>query len=232
MYNLLAVVVSVAIGVFMSAAGVFYAGSAFTTSSGKAQAMQILSSMEQIDAAWTMWSNDGNTTTGATPANTNLTGAPYYLSSYPPAPANAQTWGGAAGTTVAAGYVIDAFGSVGSTNGGAALGLTETTNTGIVLFLDSGTGGNACLEIARSAGVVGSTVQSFSTASSIIISGTTITPASGISSKTEIDKLAGAYRYFCMPLATAGWGATLNIGGNATANGVDGGKYLVYFKHT
>lgn len=224
MFNLLSVVVAVAISGFMAAAGVFYTGSAFTNMSAKAQAVQVLSAMEQIDAAWTMWSNDGNTTTASLPSSTVLTSAtpPTYMSSYPPAINTATTFG--TGPT-AAGYVIDSTGTGGATAAG-----NETTNTGVYTVLTSTTGANACLEIAKSAGYVASTASSFTGLANITVNAVTVA-VSGITTKAELDALGAVYRYFCVPLGTTT--ATIILGGaaNTIAVGADTGKHVAYFKH-
>ncbi|WP_448208446.1 hypothetical protein [Azospirillum sp. sgz302134] len=240
MYNLLASIIAVAIGVFMTSAGLYYGGAAYSTSSAKAQAMQIIASMEQIDSAWTIWSNDGNTTTGALPAYTGATGltsAPYYLSAVPTPPSTAVAWsqGGAAA------YVLDTWGS-GSTNGGGAAPATETSNTGIALLLNKSTGGNACLEMAKAAGVMGLTTSSttFPAAAQPLPTpgggAPTNVTLSGITTKAEFDALAYNYRFFCVQTAGTWGGANLSFGnsGNTTftAGGVgDANTYIAFFKH-
>lgn len=225
MYNLLAIVVSVAIGVFMTAAGLFYSGSAFTTASGKAQAMQIINAMEQIDAAWTMWSNDGNTTTTTNPTITgvgSLTASPYYLSSYPPAPSIATT----SGIAATAAYVLDRYG----TGGATPVAGNETTTTGIAMVLSATTGGNACLEMARASGLV-QTTATFASTGAITVSGQPMNLNTGISLAAEFNALASVYRYFCVPLGSPGANAIV-IGNTAIATTpTDDGKYLAFFKH-
>ncbi len=224
MFNLLSVVVAVAISGFMAAAGVFYSGSAFTNMSAKAQAVQILSAMEQIDAAWTMWSNDGNTTTASAPSSTGLTSVtpPTYMSSYPPPPNTATTFGG--GPT-AAGYIIDSTG-----NGGATAAGNETNNTGVYVVLNATTGANSCLEIAKSAGYVATTANNFTGLANITVNAVTVA-VSGITTKAELDALGSVYRYFCVPLGTTTTTIILGGAANTIAIGGDSGKHIAYFKH-
>ncbi len=220
MFNLLSVVVAVAISGFMAAAGVFYAGSTFTNMSAKAQAVQLLSAMEQIDAAWTMWSSDGNSTTSSTPTSTLLTSTtpPTYMSAYP-TPSNLATTFAA----VAGAYYIDSVG----TGGGTVAG-NETTNTGVYTVLNASTGSNACLEIAKSAGYVATTASTFTGLSTITVNAVTVAVA-GVTTKVELDALAAVYRYFCVPIGTATAGAfILGAASNLVA---DNTKYLAYFKH-
>jgi hypothetical protein len=185
--------------------------------SAKAQAVRVLSAMELIDAAWTMWSNDRSTTTASLPNSTVLTSStlPTHMSSYPPPINTASTFGA---SPTAAGYVIDGTGS--------AVG-KETTNTGAYTVLTSTTGANACLEIAKSAGYVASTASSFTDLANITVNAVTVA-VSGITTKAE---LGAVCRFFCVLLGTTT--ATIILGGaaNTIAVGGDTGKHVAYFKH-
>ena len=167
MYHLIAAVVSVALGVYMTAAGVLYSGTVFTTASGKAQAMQIISSMEQIDAGWTMWENAGNNITTTLLTSALLTGG-NYLAAYPAPPSIATASNTTGGAGVNPFYLLDEYG----TNGNAAAA-TENSAVGISLVLSGTSGTNACLAIAQSAGYV-AVGQTFNSVANPVLGGVTI----------------------------------------------------------
>jgi len=222
MFNLLSVVVAVAISGFMAAAGIFYTGSAFTNTSAKAQAIQILSALEQVDAAWTLWSNDGNSTTASLPSSSALTTPTAYLSSFPPPINTATTYG--TGPSAAA-YAIDSTGT-----GGAVVVGNESTSTGVYTVLNASTGANACLEIAKSSGYVASTVSTFTGLANITVNAVAVT-VSGITTKAELDAMSAIYRYFCVPLGAVPAGNLIIGGVTIGTAGADQGKFVAYFKH-
>ena len=158
MFNILTVIISVALTAVMGAAGVFYVGSAFTTAGPKAAAVGIIQALSQVDAAWTLYGSNGNTTTLGAAGSTfpTMSGAATqtdlintgYLAAVPTAPTISSTWNGVAGA-----YTLDL------TNTATATGVTQFTsfaNGGIFLVLGT-TALSQCTEIARAGGQISST---------------------------------------------------------------------------
>ena len=98
MFNLLTLIVSIALGATMAAAGVYYGGSVLTAAGAKGQGVEIVSALQQVDAAWVVYSTDGKTNSNTQPtlsggaSGTDLT-VDGYLASPPNAPNFAATWG-------------------------------------------------------------------------------------------------------------------------------------------
>jgi len=223
MLNILAVIISVALTSLMGAAGVFYLGSAFTTAGPKAAAAGVIQGMAQIDAAWTLYSSDSNTTTTGTIANAipTITGTATqtdlintgYLAAVPTAPSVAVTWGSAATQTLAAGYRLDLTNPAtvtGLTGGGAS---TIGVNGGIFVVLAS-TATNQCLEIARAGGQVAAGVTAFPVALQVNTVATFVTAFNG-------------FRFGCVQVTTA---TALTID-NSTGVAADNNKFVAYYKY-
>ena len=153
MFNLITLIIAVALTAALSLAEVTYVGSAFLTSSPKAVAAQVISAMSQVDSAWTLWGTS-NTTTLLVPTMTNtglatdLLGvagqtATQFLASVPTAPSSAVIFGGVANSNK---YQLDLQVGAG----------TDVVETGIYVVLDN-TSLNLCTEIARAGGQVSPT---------------------------------------------------------------------------
>ncbi len=219
MFNLLTVLIAVALTAIMGAAGVFYGGSAFTTAGPKAAALGITQSASQVTAAWTLYTNDAKTTTfngaGNTPTLTNtgntatdlISGG--YLSALPTAPTNAVGWGGGN-----AGYLLDLTDK--ATNSGITGGAAP--HGGVFLVLPS-TAGTQCLEIARAGGQATST-------------GTLAAPGTSIASlivatRADFNTAFANVKFGCAQLTNAA-ALTLN---NVAGIAADDNKHIAYFKY-
>ena len=242
MYHLLAAIIAVVLGVYMAAAGIIYTGSAFSGASAKAQAIQIVSSMEQIDAAWSMWeAAGGNAKTAGSGANVKaaLIANSTYLAQYPAPPAVT------AGTTVTAPvyagaysgqYYIDANtdNTVNQLANMVVGGAQESLNDGVYAVLDATLGGNTCLAISQSAGLIAPS-KTLTSANLALPSGCTVSlnTNSGIVSKADVDCLNANYKYWCVPLTAAYTAIPVLLGAKApTAGGTnDDAVYLAFFKH-
>ncbi|MCG5244084.1 hypothetical protein [Azospirillum doebereinerae] len=219
MFNILTVIISVALTAVMGAAGVFYVGSAFTTAGPKAAAVGIVQSLSQVDAAWTLYASNGNTTTfGAAGATfPTMSGAATqtdlintgFLAAVPTAPTIASTWGGGATTTIA----LDL------TNPATASGLTGNTNfaNGGVFLVLASTALSQCTEIARAGGQITAT-------------GTLAVPGTGLNllaaSQANFIAAFTGYKFGCVQMTTA-TGLTLN---NVAGAAGDANKYVAYYK--
>lgn len=207
MFNLLTVIIAVALSGFMAAAGVFYGGSAFTQSGPKAAAMGVIQGMAQVDAAWVLYTADANTTDTTVPATATLiTGN--YLAAVPTAPTNAATFGGLATNNVFETDLITAN--------------PDTAQTGIYLVLNSSSL-SVCTEIARAGGQV-------SSSGNLAAPGTGLT-LTGIVTPAAFTAAFATSKFGCIALGAVP--TTLAIGGTAFVAG-DGGatpKYVAYFKH-
>lgn len=207
MFNLLTVIVAVALSGVMAAAGVFYGGSAFTQSGPKAAAMGIVQGMAQIEGAWVLYSSDGNTTDTTVPATATLISG-NYLAAVPTAPTIATTYGGLAGNNV---YQTDLI-----TAG------PDTAQTGSFLVL-SNTSLSVCTEIARAGGQVTS-------AGTLAAPGTGLT-LTGITTTVAFTAAFANYKFGCIALGAVP--TTLSIAGTPFVAGDGGGtpKFVAYFKH-
>lgn len=208
MFNLLALIVSIALGSAMAAAGVYYGGSVLTAAGAKAQGVEVIASLQQVDAAWVVYSNDGKTNSAAFPtlsggaSGTDLT-VDGYLASPPNAPNFATTW--AAAGAQAAGFYLDRV-----AGGGA-----ESTETGTFIILSTSAGGT-CLAIAQSAGAASATA--------------TTLPGSlqNVTDPASLTTALGTRKYGCVQLGANP--ATLTLAGVSLVAG-DGSKYLAFYKH-
>ena len=226
MYQLIAAIVAIAIGVASAASGIYYAGTAYTAASAKAQAVQIISALEQIDAAWSMWEGDSNTTSAAHPTGYVVgTGAGdlqaansqgfTYLQSWPTAPSQAVTWGAAPATTGAAVYAVDR-----TTPAGKLF-------VGTFVVLAAGAGAStgalaACTQIAQMSGMV---------AAGATLAGTTITVAlNAVDTVAHIGTVLANYKFGCFGITAGGaWALPL---GQDTFQAGDTTKFVAYFRHT
>ena len=243
MYHLLAAIIAVVLGVYMSAAGVIYTGSAFSGASAKATAVQIVSSMEQIDAAWTMWESAGGNVKvagSAAAVQTALTTGGTYLSQFPSPPA---IYPGSGGIAYTGGFTVNAYNidvytdnvptlTAGITGGSA----NETINIGTYFFLDKTIGLNACTAIAQGAGLIapGTTLTGADVVVTYLGANHTVplNTSSGIATATDVNALNANFKYWCAPM-TAGLAGALVLGGTAAQAGAtkDSATYMVYFKH-
>ena len=211
MFNILTVIISVALTAVMGAAGVFYVGSAFTTAGPKAAAIGIIQALSQIQGAWMLYGSDANTTTygptgGTAPTITGTnsqTDLIYtnYLGAVPTAPSVAAQWGAGA-TLLPAGCALDL---TDPTN--VLTGLTQTgmiTKGGVFIVLAT-TATSQCLEIARAGGQ--SSVASVST------------PATFYAAFT-------GYKFGCVKISTA-TGLSFN---NSVGVAGDNNKFVAYYK--
>jgi len=219
MFNILTVIISVALTAIMGAAGVFYGGNMFTTAGPKAAAVGIIQSLSQVGGAWTLYNSNGNTTTLAAAGSTypTMTGAALqtdllytnYLAAVPTAPTIGDTWNG-----VAAAYTLDL------TNPATASGLTSLagfTNGGVFLVLNT-TALTQCTEIARAGGQITAT-------------GTLASPGTGLSLLVATPAafrlaFAGA-KFGCVQVTTA---TALTLNNNTGVVG-DNNKYVAYYKY-
>ncbi|MBY6264566.1 hypothetical protein EI613_21980 [Azospirillum sp. 412522] len=218
MFNILTVIISVALTAVMGAAGVFYVGTAFTTAGPKAAAVGIIQALSQVDAAWTLYSSNGNTTTlGAAGATLpTMTGAATQtdlintgnLAAVPTAPTIASTWNGVAGA-----YTLDL------TNTATATGVTQFTsfaNGGIFLVLGT-TALSQCTEIARAGGQI-------SASGTLAAPGTGLTLA--VATPAAFNTAFTGYKFGCVQITTA-TAVTFN---NVTGIAGDNNKYVAYYK--
>lgn len=219
MFNILTVIISVALTAIMGAAGVFYTGNMFTTAGPKAAAVGIIQGLSQVDAAWTLYNSNGNTTTlgaaGSTLPTMTSTGlstdliSANYLAAVPTAPTIGATWNG-----VAAAYTLDL------TNTATASGLTQFTSFasgGVYLVLGT-TALSQCTEIARAGG-------------QITASGTLAAPGTGltlvVATPAAFNTAFTGYKFGCVQVSTA-TALTLN---NSTGVAGDNNKYVAYYKY-
>ncbi|MBK1841006.1 hypothetical protein JHL17_26745 [Azospirillum sp. YIM B02556] len=218
MFNILTVIISVALTAVMGAAGVFYVGSAFTTAGPKAAAVGIIQALSQVDAAWTLYGSNGNTTTlGAAGATfPTMSGAATqtdlintgYLAAVPTAPTISATWNGAAGA-----YTLDL------TNTATATGVTQFTsfaNGGIFLVLGT-TALSQCTEIARAGGQISAT-------GTLAVPGTGLTLT--VATPAAFNTAFTGYKFGCVQVTTA-TAVTFN---NVTGIAGDNNKYIAYYK--
>ena len=227
MFNLLVVIISVALTAVMGAAGVFYAGSMFTSAGPKAAAVGIIQSMSQVGAGWTLYNSNGNTTTLAAAGATfpTITGTATqtdlintgYLASLPTAPTIATTWG-ATGT---AAFALDL------TNPATVTGVTTAAgaapNGGIFIVL-AGTALSQCTEIARAGGQITAT-------GTMAVPGTGLT-LNGITTAAMFNTAFTGYKFGCVQIGAA---PALSLN-NIVLVGADGGavgtgKYVAYYKY-
>lgn len=227
MVNILSVIISVALTAIMSAAGVFYLGNAFTTSGSKAGAVGVIQSLSQVDAGWTLYNSNGNTTLlaaagAALPTTTGVASTTDlitdgFVAAMPTAPTTAITFG-ATGT---AAYQLDL------TNPATATGVTAAAsaapNGGIFIILDN-TSLALCTEIARAGGMVSA-------------NGTLAAPGTGLT-LTGITAIAGfnaafaAHKFGCLQIGAAPNLTFNNIALVAGDGGAVGtGKYIAYYKY-
>lgn len=206
MFNFLTLILSVAIGSAMTAAGVYYGGSVLTSVGARAQSLTVVSGMQQIDAAWTLYVGDGKTVNTTVPTlSGGAAGSDFvvdgYLASVPNAPNTASTWG--AGGAQPAAFALDLIAGTGS----------DSVETGSYIVLSTASGGT-CLEIAKQSGAVASTV--------------TALPASlqGIATAAALTTALGGRKFGCVQLAANP--ATLAMGGTSFIAG-DGLKHLVMY---
>ncbi|MBP2228943.1 hypothetical protein J2847_002235 [Azospirillum agricola] len=219
MFNILTVIISVALTAVMGAAGVFYVGTAFTSAGPKAAAVGIIQSLSQVDAAWVLYASNGNTTTLAAAGATfpSMTGAATqtdligtgYLAAVPTAPTIAASWGGGASR-----IALDL------TNPATASGLTINSNFangGVFLVLTS-TALSQCTEIARAGGQISAT-------------GTLAAPGTGLvlSVGTQAAFVAAftGYKFGCVQVTTA---SALTLNNVAGASPADDNKFVAYYK--
>lgn len=240
MYHLLAAIIAVVLGVYMAAAGIIYTGTAFSGASAKAQAVQIVSAMEQIDAAWSMWeAAGGNVITAGSAAaiKTALITNGTYLTQFPSPPAIYPGTGGAAytGAFTVTSYNIDPYTDAVPTQPlGITGNATESASIGTYFFLDKTIGANTCLAIAQSAGLIAAgstlTAANLTLASGYVLN---LNTNGGIASKADVDGLNANYKYWCAPMTAALAGVPLRLGNAAATAGAtaDNLTYLVYFKH-
>jgi hypothetical protein len=214
MVNLLAVIISVALTVVMSAAGMVYLGNTFTSAGPKAAANQVISALSQIDASWILYSSNGGTTTLAAAGSTfpTMTGAATatdlvgagYLTAVPTALSSATTWGGGA-----AGYALDL------TNPATATGVTAAGMAGqygaIFIVLPS-TAMGSCVAIAQASGQLGAAAVTAGTVSSVATFNTAFT----------------GFKFGCVQVTASGSLTFNNLTGNG---GTDTGKLVAYFKY-
>ncbi|CAO3355007.1 hypothetical protein ABNQ39_00505 [Azospirillum sp. A26] len=218
MFNILTVIISVALTAVMGAAGVFYVGSAFTTAGPKAAAVGIVQALSQVDAAWTLYGSNGNTTTlGAAGATfPTMSGAATqtdlintgYLAAVPTAPTISATWNGVAGA-----YTLDL------TNTATATGVTQFgsfANGGIFLVLGT-TALSQCTEIARAGGQISAT-------GTLAVPGTGLTLA--VATPAAFNTAFTGYKFGCVQITTA-TALTFN---NVTGIAGDNNKYVAYYK--
>ncbi|CAO3433656.1 hypothetical protein [Azospirillum doebereinerae] len=218
MFNILTVIISVALTAVMGAAGVFYVGTAFTTAGPKAAAVGIIQSLSQVDAAWTLYASNGNTTTLGAAGSTfpTITGAATqtdlintgFLAAVPTAPTVASTWNGAT-----ASMALDL------TNTATGTGLTQFAsfaNGGVFLVLGT-TALSQCTEIARAGGQINA-------------SGTLAAPGTGltlsVATAAAFNTAFTGYKFGCVQVTT-GTGLTLN---NVTGLAGDNNKFVGYYK--
>ncbi len=224
MFNLITSIIAVALTAALAAAEIIYIGPAFLTSTPKAVAAQIIASMSQIDAAWTMWGTTTATTTTfptitGTGLVTDLLGVPgaantQFLAAIPTAPATAATWGG---VLLSNKYQIDHYNT-------AAATVAETDELGIFVALDS-TSLSICTEIARAGGQITPT-------------GTLAAPGTGlvlnVSAPASFTTAFTGYKYGCVGITggVAGaisFNAVVSAAGDIPAGGVTQ-RYVAYFK--
>lgn len=211
MFNILTVIISVALTAVMGAAGVFYVGSAFTSAGPKAAAIGIIQALSQIQGAWTLYSSDANSTVLGAAGTTlpTMTGATSqtdliytnYLGAVPTAPSVAATWG-TGGSLLPAAYALDL---TDPTN--VLTGLTQTgmiTKGGVFVVMAS-TATSQCAEIARAGGQ--STVQS-------------------VNSPPTFSAAFTGYKFGCVKVNPA-TGLSLN---NSIGVAADNNKYVAYYK--
>ncbi|MBP2313981.1 hypothetical protein [Azospirillum soli] len=215
MYNLIVVIIAVALTAVMGAAGVFYGGSAFTSAGPKAAAIGVIQNMAQMQGAWMLYTSNGNTTSTTVPTMTAtglstdlISGG--YLAAVPTAPTIATTFG-ATGT---AAYQLD---------------LTSSPGPGIFIVLNS-TSGSQCLEIAKAGGMVSPT-------GNLAAPGVTGVPnlSTSVISNATLNTALTGFKFGCVGLGTNPTGLSLGSGagiaflaGDGLAGGVQ--KYLVYYK--
>ncbi|HYH40115.1 MAG TPA: hypothetical protein VD860_17990 [Azospirillum sp.] len=214
MFNILTVIISVALTAVMGAAGVFYVGSAFTSAGPKAAAIGVIQALSQIQGAWTLYSSDGNSTTlgavGTTvptmTGTTSQTDLIYtnYLGAVPTAPSVAATWG-TGGSLLPATYALDL---TDPTNLLTGLTQNSTFAKGGVFIVMASTAASQCAEIARAGGqITGSTAPSVGTLAAFNTAFT-------------------GYKFGCVRITTATAFSFNNVVGVAG----DNNKYVAYYK--
>ena len=229
MFNLITSIIAVALTAALAAAEITYVGPAFLSSGPKAVAAQIVSAMSQINGAWTMW----GTSTASTTAIPTMTGTglvtdllgvagsagTQFLTSVPPAPAGATTWGGIAGSKK---YMLDLYTTAASTG-------VDVDLVGVYVVLDS-TSLSTCTEIARAGGQITPT-------------GTLAAPGSGLTLTVtapglvagQFDAAFVGYKYGCVAIGGAGAALiSLNNVPSVAADIVAAGgtqKYVAYLVH-
>ena len=231
MYQLIAAVVAIGLGVITAGAGIYYGGSAYGSATNKAQASQIIASLEQIDAAWSMWEGDGNTTTANTlPTSGNgstLVTADAqnntWLQTWPAEPPIADTsWGVSANT----GFLVDSSSAVTDGAGHTFTGVYIVLQAPVVATGSTG-GLGVCTQVAQQSGMVASnSTLALTTVNTINLStgGTTI---------ANVAKAMRFYKYGCIKIT----GTITGIGTGAATDNVlgaagDANTYLVYYRHT
>jgi hypothetical protein len=227
MFNILTVIISVALTAIMGAAGVFYMGTAFTSAGPKAQAIGVIQALSQVDGGWTLYNSNGNTTllaaagaalptmTGAATATDLINGG--YIASVPTAPTTAIGYG-ATGT---AGYELDL--TLATAGNALTVAAGAAPNGGVFIVLDN-TSLATCTEVARAGGQITAT-------GTMAASGTGLT-LNGVNSEALFRAAFATHKFGCVQIGAAP-NLTLNnialVAGDGGAVGT--GKYLAYYKY-
>jgi len=219
MINILAVIISVALTTLMGAAGVFYLGTAFTTSGPKVSALQVIEGLSQVDASWILYSNASYTTTlgipgAAVPTMTGLAGTTdlisgNFLSAVPTAPSMSVAFTTATIPATVGAFNLDLSNPADPKAVTTAAGALQNGGIFIVLPISAA---SVCLAIAQAGGMVPATA---------VVPLVAANPAGFATAFNTV-------KFGCLQLPNP---ATTFMFGNVAATANDNNRYVAYYKY-